>query len=264
MMKRIPRSSSSASNRWVVQEEWRVDRRFLEPLAQFVAAAAGRRWPAQLRVTPGQPLRLLPRLAQVVAELGPRPDTELVVGAAEVRFDGSQGHEESLSDLAVCQSLCGHLGHPALARSERLYASKRAPPRARTRREEFLASLPLKKDRTEAVRQIEPTPKRLTSSAAPSVAADRRAEVDERAGVFQGGRRMLEHGYRLAEQFDARGATLDQPRGSQCDPDRARSAKPTRELELLVHKLPRLLGRSQLRRRQGGARAPRDRRRVLD
>jgi hypothetical protein len=72
-------------------------------------------------------------------------------------------------------------------------------------------------------------------------AAQRGAEVDQRTGVLESGRRLREHFDRFPKQIASALAFFDQAERAQRDPDSARHSPEACELEFLPCRLARLV-----------------------
>jgi hypothetical protein len=88
-----------------------------------------------------------------------------------VGLDRLLGNEEALRDLAVRPPAGGHLGHPKLARRERIATASGSPTRPRSRREKLGQRAILEPAGAAAVGVGEAFVEQLTSGSAPPAAS---------------------------------------------------------------------------------------------
>ena len=222
-----------------------------------VAAMLARGWCGPLRGGPGTcSLEFLGREQR--RELSSRADPELAVGVAEVHLDGLDGHEERLRDLRVARPVGREIDDPPLARRQRvepedsgrrsLAPVTRSSSRARSRG----------RDQPARRGEVERAAQRLARCLALAAAAQRRAELDQRAGELAARGRALELLDRLAQLREPLVAAEDQPRDGQRLPDVARRAPDARPAQRGL-RLARG-GRPRRRWRGAGARSAASRR----
>ena len=117
----------------------------------------------------------------------------------------------------------------------------------RAGRREFVVPLCDQGGRTALLRELDSLAQKLPRLAAPVVAAEQRAQIDERACMLEPSRRIRQHLDRLPQQLFAAFSTLDKAERAQRDADRARSAPAPREIEFFAREQPRLVVRPSWR-----------------
>src|SRR5262245_13648371 len=118
-------------------------------------------------------------------QLGAGTDGQLPVDVAQVAFHGVERHEHRLRYLGVAHPARSQLGYPALAGGQRLKPGEGGPPRPGPRSPKLLRCSLGEAPGTAAVREVEPSAQLLARCGALVCAPQRRAELDQRAGVLK-------------------------------------------------------------------------------
>src|SRR5436190_16165433 len=163
------------------------------------------------------------RTAECRAELPPRADVELAVDAAEVLLHGLHGHKERLGDLLVAHVLRCHLRDPPLTRREFVEPTAQDRSRVGAGRGEFFVPPVDQGGRAAAMREVDSLTQMFSCLAATVHASEQRAQIDERAGVLEAGRRPRQYLDRFPEDLLTGLCSLDEPERVQRDANCARS-----------------------------------------
>src|ERR687895_1744947 len=165
-----------------------------------------------------------------------RGDAELAVRAGQVHLDRLHRNEERLCYLLVAHPFGGHPRDAALACCQCVDARSDELARASAHGGELLLGLAYERSRAGSVRELEPLADELARLCAPVASPECRAEFDERARVFEPGRRLREHVDRLAQEFFAF-VSAHEAECPKRDADWSPGPPTTRELELLFREL---------------------------
>ena len=196
------------------------------------------------------------------SELRARADVELAEDAAEVSLDRVLGQEEGLRDLAVGHPLGGHSCDAQLGGGEGAAAFGRVSARARTGGDELVVGAYCNGVGAAGTGQLERLSERLARFGAPTGAADRRAQLEQRERVLEPRRRSLELGDGLLEQLDPRLSRFDEAERAQRSAERTWCPEGPAALELLTRQRTGLVvavERCQQRRGVGAPGAKRGR-----
>ena len=169
---------------------------------------------------------------QTSAGAGERPgqlraaaDVELAVRVAEVPLDGLDGDEQGVGDLPVALAGGGELGDAALAGSEpvggMVAGAGARPPASRSSSRALLGE----GAGPDGLGERERLTQRVARLRGPPGAADRRAEIDQRAGLLDPDAGRGEQLDGRAQQLDRGFAAREQPGGTPGDPDRPGGAE---------------------------------------
>ena len=192
-----------------------------------------------------------PRVRERPRQVPARAHAELAVGGREVLLDGLVAHVERLGDLPVRASLRREPRRPAA----RWSSGRRAPVSCGRRgRAPAISSSVLARSASGAASQrsarSSASAERLARLDDAAAVPERDAQVGERAGVLEPGRRGRQHVHRLVEMVEL---VADHAERAQRDPERAGSAEPAGELHLLLGERARRRRPGRARRRTGPA-----------
>lgn len=179
-------------------------------------------------------------------------------------FHGALGHEQRLRDLPVGLAHGGKLRDPQLARGERIDSADGVSARPAAGGDEFLAGTLGDGQAAERTGQVQALAQELAGGVAGAGPAAGGAEIEQRAGQLQPGRRRPQHADRLGEQGSAVIAAGDQAGGAQCHPQGPPVAPAAGEIHLFPGQLRGGLPIAEGGQRQRRVGAPRQHRRVAD
>src|SRR5215207_11015653 len=135
----------------------------------------------------------------LVGEAGASVDAELAVGPPEVRLDGGDGDEQLLGYLAVAAAFDGERGDAALAGRQRFAPGDRVPAWSGAGRAQLVRRTGSEGKGPTARGLVHRAEQQAACLPAPTGAAQRRSELDARAGVIQAPRRPVQDVHRLVE-----------------------------------------------------------------
>jgi hypothetical protein len=121
------------------------------------------------------------------------------------RLDRLDGDEQLLGDLAIGAPLGREPRDAQLGRGQRVDARGRRAPRAQAEHGQLVARATLDRPRAAAAGQVQRGAQALLGGPALAAAAQRSAEVGQRARVLGARRRALEHPHRAGPLHEPRG-----------------------------------------------------------
>lgn len=136
-----------------------------------------------------------------------------------MRLHGANGQIQGLCDLTVAQTTGRQLGDATLARRERFRPNRHRLRKALARRSELLVCTLGQRKRSAPPRQIQGLAQRDTCVGSFPRTPQHRAEICERARMFESGRRRLERFRRLAQESYPGLSSLRDSTGAQSDTD---------------------------------------------
>ncbi len=189
-------------------------------------------------------------------KFGSAGDVELLKDVAHVGLDRLDRDKQRLSDLSVAVAFGGELGDAAFARGQGVNPAEHGPPWLGAGGTQFIAGSLGEEMGAAAVRDVECAAKRLAARRALVIAAQGRAEVDQRARVLERCVWGVEHGGGVAQQLEAVVPWGEESERTGGVADGARGSPSVGIGEAAVGETARMIAVAELGQKRRGVRRP--------